>query len=76
MTTQTSPSHKGPNAVSLRDSLDAVHPVIRLRQGGGRDAVDAVVALDDPSIGLGLAGFDHLVLVVWDEELKAVLRGK
>ena len=32
-----------------------------------------MVALDDASVSLRLAGLDHLVLVVGDVELKAVL---
>lgn len=54
--------------------LDAVHPFLLLFSGGGRDAVEGVVALHYPSISFCLAGFYHLVLVVRDEKLKAVLR--
>lgn len=56
-----------------RGSLDAVHPLILLLCGRGRDSVKSVVSLDDASVRLRLAGFDHLILVVGDEELKAVL---
>lgn len=55
-------------------SLDAVHPFVLLLGGGSRDAVEGVVAFHHAAVGLRLAGFDHLVLVVWDEELKAVLQ--
>lgn len=56
------------------DLLDAVHPFLLLFGGGGRDAVEGVVALHYPSISLRLACFYHLVLVVGDEKLKAVLQ--
>lgn len=56
------------------DLLDAVHPFLLLFGGGGRDAVEGVVALHDPSVSLRLACFYHLVLVVRDEKLKAVLQ--
>lgn len=54
--------------------LDAVHPLVLLFSGGGRDAVEGVVALHYPSISFRLACFYHLVLVVGDEKLKAVLQ--
>lgn len=54
--------------------LDAVHPFLLLFSGGGRDAVEGVVALHYPSISFCLACFNHLVLVVRDEKLKAVLQ--
>lgn len=54
--------------------LDAVHPLLLLLSGGGRDAVEGVVALHYPPISFRLACFYHLVLVVGDEKLKAVLR--
>lgn len=54
--------------------LDAVHPLLLLFSGGGRDAVEGVVALHYPSISFRLACFYHLVLVVGDEKLKAVLQ--
>lgn len=53
--------------------LDAVHPFLLFFSGGGRDAVEGVVALHYPSISFCLACFYHLVLVVRDEKLKAVL---
>lgn len=54
-------------------SPDAAHPFILLLRGGGGDPVDCVVALHHSAVGLRLAGLDHLVFVVRDEELKAVL---
>ncbi|TNN64858.1 hypothetical protein EYF80_024949 [Liparis tanakae] len=42
--------------------------------GGGGDPVEGVVALDNASVRLSLAGFYHLVLVVRNEKLKAVLQ--
>lgn len=54
--------------------LDAVHPLLLLFSGRGRDAVEGVVALHYPSISFRLACFYHLVLVVGDEKLKAVLQ--
>lgn len=57
-----------------RHILDAVHPFVLLLSRGGRDAVEGVVALHHATVGLRLAGFDHLVFVVGDEKLKAVLR--
>lgn len=55
-------------------SLDAVHPFVLLLGGRGRDTVEGVVALHHASVRLRLTGLDHLVLVVGDEELKAVLQ--
>lgn len=57
------------------DSLDAFDPVVLLLGGRSGDPVDRVVSLHDPAVRLRLAGLDHLVLVVGDEELEAVLGG-
>lgn len=57
-------------------SLNAVHPFVFLLGSGSRDAVEGVVPFDDPSVRLCLTCLDHLVLIVRDEELKAVLRSK
>lgn len=54
-------------------SLDAVDPFILLLCGRGGDPIKSVVALDDAAVCLRLAGLDHLIFVVRDEELKAVL---
>lgn len=56
------------------NSLDAVHPFLLFFGGLGRDAVEGVVALHDPSISFRLARFYHLVFVVGNEKLKAVLQ--
>lgn len=56
------------------DSLDALDPFFLLLCGRSGDSVKGVVALDDAAVGLRLTGFDHLIFVVGDEELKAVLR--
>lgn len=55
------------------DSLDAVDPLLLLLRGWGGDSVKSVVALDDAAVCLRLTGLDHLIFVVRDEELKAVL---
>lgn len=55
------------------DSLNAVDPFILLLCGRGRDPVKSVVSLDDAAVCLRLTGLDHLIFVVGDEELKAVL---
>lgn len=54
-------------------SPDAAHPFVLLLRGGGRDPVHGVVALHHAPVGLRLARLDHLVFVVRDEELEAVL---
>lgn len=54
-------------------SPDAAHPFVLFLRGGGRDPVDCVVTLHHSAVGLRLAGLDHLIFVVWDEELEAVL---
>lgn len=54
-------------------SLDAVNPFVLLLCGRGGDSVESVVSLDDAAVCLCLAGLDHLIFVVRDEELKAVL---
>lgn len=53
-------------------SFDAVHPLILLLGGGSRDPVEGVVPLHHSAVRLRFTGLDHLVLVLWDEELKAV----
>lgn len=55
-------------------SLDAVHPFIFLLSSGSRDTVEGVVTLHHTAVGLCLTGFYHLVLVVGDEKLEAVLQ--
>lgn len=54
-------------------SLDAVDPFVLLLCGRGGDSVKSVVSLDDAAVCLRLAGLDHLIFVVRDEELEAVL---
>lgn len=58
--------------ISTDGRLNAVHPFIFLLDGGSGDAVEGVISFHDPSVRLGLTRFDHLVLIVRDEELKAV----
>lgn len=53
---------------------DAVHPLVLFFGCLGGDAVEGVVALHHPPVSLRLARFYHLVFVVGNEELKAVLR--
>lgn len=62
--------------LSSKHSLDALDPLLLLLGRGGRDAVHGVVALHHTPVCLCLAGLDHLVLVVRDVELKAVLGGR
>lgn len=57
----------------LKVSLDAFDPLVLLLCSRSRDPVKRVVALDDAAVCLRLAGFDHLVFVVGDEKLEAVL---
>lgn len=57
-----------------RHSLDAFDPFFLLLCSRSGDSVKGVVSLDDAAVGLRLTGFDHLIFVVGDEELKAVLR--
>lgn len=59
-----------------RHSLDAVHPLVLLLDGGSRDAVERVIPLHHASVSLRLTRLDHLVLIIRDEELEAVLRSK
>lgn len=54
-------------------SPDAVDPFVLLLGGRCRDPVKRVAPLHDASVCLRLTGLDHLVFVVGDEELKAVL---
>ncbi len=54
-------------------SLDAVDPFVLLLCGRGRDPVKSVVSLDDAAVCFRLAGLDHLIFVVRDEELETVL---
>lgn len=53
---------------------DAVHPHVLFFGRFGGDAVEGVVALHHPPVSVRLARFYHLVFVVRNEELKAVLR--
>lgn len=55
------------------DSLDVLHPLLFLLCCWCWDAVEHVVSFHNPSICFSLTGFDDLILVVWDEEFKAVL---
>lgn len=57
------------------ESLDAVDPFILLLSSWGRDPVKSVVTLDDTAVSLCLTRLDHLILVVGDKELEAVLQG-
>lgn len=57
----------------LKVSLDAFDPFVLLLCSRSRDPVKRVVALDDAAVRLRLAGFDHLVFVVGDEKLEAIL---
>lgn len=54
-------------------SLDAVDPLVLLLCGRGGDPVESVVSLHHAAVCLRLAGFDHLISVVGDEQLEAVL---
>lgn len=70
----SSSSHRS----SVGETLDlnwlyAVDPLVLLLRSRCRDSVKRVVSLNDTAIRLRLAGFDHLIFVFWDEELKAVL---
>lgn len=56
-----------------KNSLDAFNPLVLLLCGRSRDPVNGVVSLDDPAVCLRLAGLDHLIFAVGDEELEAVL---
>lgn len=63
---------------SVGETLDpywlyAVDPLVLLLRSRCRDSVKCVVSLNDAAIRLRLAGFDHLIFVVWDEELETVL---
>lgn len=55
-------------------SLDAVDPLLLLLSGGSGDTVECMIALNHASVRLGLTCLDNLILVVWYEELEAVLR--
>lgn len=66
--------HSWPSWIVEVHSLDAVHPFIFLLSSRGRDTIEGVVALHHTAVGLCLAGFYHLVLVVGDEKLEAVLQ--
>lgn len=44
--------------------LDGFDPLLLLLRRGGRNPVHHVVALDNPSVRLRLAGLDHLTFVV------------
>lgn len=56
-----------------KDLLDAFDPLFFLLCCWRWDAVECVVSFHNPSICFGLTCFDDLILVVWDEEFKAVL---
>ena len=56
-------------------SLYGFDPLILLVAGRGGDAIDDVVPLHHPAVGLRLTGLDQLAFVVGDVELKAVLGG-
>lgn len=56
------------------NSLDAADPLVLLLGRGGGDPVEGVVPLHHAPVRLRLAGLDHLVFVVRDEELKTVLK--
>lgn len=56
--------------------LDTVHPFILFLSCGGGDTVKGVVALHNTTVCLCLARFYHLVLVVRNVKLKAVLEKK
>lgn len=53
-------------------SFDAADPLVLLFAGGSWDSVKSVVALDNAAVCFCFTGFDHLVFVVGDEELKTV----
>lgn len=53
--------------------LDTVDPFVLLLSGGCWDAVEGVIAFHHTSVGLRLAGLYHLVFIIWDEKLKAIL---
>lgn len=55
------------------NSLDAADPLVLLLGRRGGDSVEGVVSLDDAAVRLRLAGLDHLIFVVRDEELETVL---
>lgn len=55
------------------DLLDALDPLLFLLCCWCWDAVERVVSFHNPTICFSLTGFDDLILVVWDEEFKAVL---
>lgn len=61
------------SSLTRRPLLDGFDPLLLLLRRGGRYPVHYVVALDDPPVRLGLAGLDHLTLVVGVVELKTVL---
>lgn len=64
------------NSVRARweeDLLDAFDPLVFLLCRRRWDAVECVVSFHNPSICFSLTCFDDLILVVWDEEFKAVL---
>ena len=61
---------------SRTDSLDAADPFVLLLCSRSRDSVKRVVSLDNTAVCLCLTGLDHLIFVVGDEELEAVLGEK
>lgn len=55
-------------------SLDAAYPLLLLLCGRCGDAVECVVSFHHSPVCLSLTRLDHLVLIVWYEELETVLR--
>ena len=67
---------RGEVATFIGHLLDALDPVLLLLRRRGRDAVHRVVPLHHSPVSLRLTGLNHLVFVVGDVKLKAVLRIK
>lgn len=59
----------------VKVSLDAFDPFVLLLSCWSRDSVERVVSLHHSAVRLRLTRFDHLIFIVGDEELKAVLEG-
>lgn len=57
-----------------RHLLDALDPLFLLLGRRGRDPVHGVVPLHHAPVGLRLTGLNHLVFIVRDVELEAVLK--
>lgn len=62
-----------PGMLSADHLLDAADPFIFFFNSWGWDSVECVVSLHHATICLSLAGLYHLILIVRDEQLKAVL---